>query len=157
MALDEKGREIVSDKPVEVPLKLKSRDTQTDFIRDMIRRELSRRAADDGMESFEEADDFEVGDDFDPTSPYEEVFDPGDNGDIVNPLINGGKDESSPGKAGKDVQVRTKSARDSGVVDSVISRRRDDKSSDGKGKRYSDKSNSRVEERENDSVDEEVE
>lgn len=29
-----------------------------------------------GQETFDEADDFDIGDDFDPTSPYESDFDP---------------------------------------------------------------------------------
>lgn len=43
----------------------------------MVRSErLAAEAAAAGYESFEEADDFEVGDDFDPSSPYETDFDP---------------------------------------------------------------------------------
>lgn len=43
----------------------------------MVRSErLAQEAAQAGYESFEEADDFEVGDDYDPSSPYETDFDP---------------------------------------------------------------------------------
>jgi len=44
-------------------------------IREMVRSEkLKQEVAAQGYETFEEADDFEVGDDFDPKSPYEENF-----------------------------------------------------------------------------------
>lgn len=45
-------------------------------IREMVQRELSLAAAHHGYESAEEADDFDVGDDFDPESPYEHNFEP---------------------------------------------------------------------------------
>ena len=45
-------------------------------IRAMVQREMSQQAAAADAETFEEADDFEVGDDYDPTSPFEEVFEP---------------------------------------------------------------------------------
>lgn len=48
-----------------------------EMIKLMIERELSRRAHEEGFESFEEAEDFEVDDDpLDPHTPYEAVFDP---------------------------------------------------------------------------------
>lgn len=40
-------------------------------IQRLVRQELSARAAAQGHETFEEADDFDVGDDFEPNSPYE--------------------------------------------------------------------------------------
>lgn len=45
-------------------------------IREMVQRELSARAEAEGFETAEEADDFDVGDDFDPSSPYEHDFEP---------------------------------------------------------------------------------
>lgn len=46
-------------------------------IREMIRSEHLRQAAiAAGAETLEEADDFDVGEDYDPTSPYEIGFDP---------------------------------------------------------------------------------
>lgn len=46
-------------------------------IREMVRSEALRMAAEAaGAETFEEADDFDVDDDFDPTTPYENDFDP---------------------------------------------------------------------------------
>lgn len=75
--LDANGHEVVSSIPVEPPLGYKKQPTMIEHIRNLVRSEHLRHAAESaGQETFEEADDFEVGDDFDPNSPYEEVFDP---------------------------------------------------------------------------------
>lgn len=75
--LDKNGHEVVSSIPVEPPLGYKKQPTMIEHIRNMVRSEHLRVAAERmGAETFEEADDFDVGDDFDPNSPYEEVFDP---------------------------------------------------------------------------------
>lgn len=60
--------------PVEIPTRLRLPQTRTDQIRAFIREELSRKAAHDGQESFEEADDIEPDDDEGalPYSAYEE-------------------------------------------------------------------------------------
>lgn len=51
--------------------------TEGERIRGIIRGErLKQEMEAAGRETFEEADDFDVGDDYDPSSPYEEVFDP---------------------------------------------------------------------------------
>lgn len=43
----------------------------------MVRSErLAREVAEQGYETFEEADDFDVGDDYEPNTQYEETFDP---------------------------------------------------------------------------------
>lgn len=72
--LDEKGWEIPDQTPVAIPVRIQR--YERDHIREIIRQELSRQAEDDGFETWEDADDFDVGDDFDPYSPYEEEFDP---------------------------------------------------------------------------------
>lgn len=75
--LDEHGREVLDQTPRAIPLKhLRSRSSRDEDIRALIRQELSLRAEEQGHETFEEADDFEVGDDYDPESPYEMMFDP---------------------------------------------------------------------------------
>lgn len=75
--LDKNGHEVPSDMPLEPPLGYKQQPTMIEHIRNMVRSEHLRRAAEDaGAETFEEADDFDVGDDVDPTAPYEEQFDP---------------------------------------------------------------------------------
>lgn len=68
---NERGQQIPDQTPVEVPLRFTRPLSMQDEIRRFVRQELSNRAADDGAESFEEADDFEVDDDEDLASPYE--------------------------------------------------------------------------------------
>lgn len=65
------------DLPIAPPLGYIKQPSITERIRDMVRSEHLRLAAESaGAETFEEANDFDVGDDYDPSSPYEEVFDP---------------------------------------------------------------------------------
>lgn len=73
--LNELGYEVPDQTPVSVPAYIKKYD-QRDTIKELIRQALSQEAQDAGYETFEEADDFDVGDDYDPSSPYEEQFDP---------------------------------------------------------------------------------
>lgn len=68
--LDKNGHEVVSDEPKALPVSMKPR-SHFDQIREFIRQEVSRQAVAEGKETFEEADDFEVGDDYDPSSPWE--------------------------------------------------------------------------------------
>lgn len=71
------GKEYPDPTPVAPPLGFIKQPTLAETMRAMIQGEALRRAArESGLETFEEADDFEVGDDYDPTSPYEEVFEP---------------------------------------------------------------------------------
>lgn len=74
--LDEHGREKLDPKPVAMPLGFERPETLAEQIQRMVRQTVSQEAADQGFETFEDADDFDVGDDFDPTSPYEMEFDP---------------------------------------------------------------------------------
>lgn len=61
--------------PVEMPTRLKLPQSRVDQMRDFIRQELSRVAADKGMETFEEADDIEPDDeDFEPLTRYEAML-----------------------------------------------------------------------------------
>jgi hypothetical protein len=64
------------------PVGYKKEPTIAERIRTMVRGEAIRQAAEAaGAETFEEADDFEISDEtYDPTTPYEEVFDPGREG-----------------------------------------------------------------------------
>lgn len=68
--LDENGHEVVSDQPRSAPVRIRAR-SYYDSMRDFIRQEVSRQAQQQGHESFEEADDFDVGDDYEPSSKYE--------------------------------------------------------------------------------------
>lgn len=75
--LDESGREIVSPLPMEPPVGFKRQPSMVDIIREQIRSaRFAEEAAREGMESFEEADDFDIGDDYEPNSPWENDFDP---------------------------------------------------------------------------------
>lgn len=59
--------------PVEMPLGFKRPPSLQEEIQRLIRVQMSQLAQEDGYESFEEADDFEVDEDPDPLSPYEVV------------------------------------------------------------------------------------
>lgn len=69
--LDENGHEILDDTPVAIPARLSRAETLTEQVRRLIREEASRAAQAAGFETFEEADDFEIEDDYDPRSPHE--------------------------------------------------------------------------------------
>lgn len=73
----ENGEEIMDPTPIAPPVGYKKAPTIAEQVRNLIRSERLRHEAEaQGYESFEESDDFNVGDDFDPRSPYEEVFEP---------------------------------------------------------------------------------
>lgn len=71
MALDSRGHEVVSNVPVELPVGARRPESLVEQIKRMVRHELSQAGAAQGFETFEEADDFDVGDDYDPKSPWE--------------------------------------------------------------------------------------
>lgn len=74
--LDKEGREIPDPNPVEVPAGMKRPETLAEQVQRLVRTSISAHAALHGQESFEEADDFDIEDDFDPSTPYETHFDP---------------------------------------------------------------------------------
>lgn len=90
--LDEKGYEIPDNTPVEIPSRLRLGVSRAVRMRNFIRHELSRSAAESGSESFEEADDFSLDDGEEWSSPYEADFDPPL---LAEPVLAGG-----PGVAG---------------------------------------------------------
>jgi len=74
--LDVDGYENPDPTPIAPPVGFKPAPSLAEQIRAMVRSErLAREAAESGFETFEESDDFEVGDDYDPSTPYEEIFD----------------------------------------------------------------------------------
>lgn len=74
--LDPRGHEKVDNTPIEPPIGFVKQPPLHELIRQMVKSEQLRQAAlQQGAETFEEADDFEIGD-YEPTSPYEEVFEP---------------------------------------------------------------------------------
>lgn len=76
-SLNSNGHEVVDNTPMAPPVGYKHVPSMVDIIRAQIRAEKLRLEAEEaGLETFDEADDFEVGDDYDPTSPYEEQFEP---------------------------------------------------------------------------------
>lgn len=75
--LNEEGAEVNDPTPVAPPVGYVRQPPLHEQIRDMVRSERMRQAAEEmGAETFEEADDFNVGDDYDPQTPYENDFDP---------------------------------------------------------------------------------
>lgn len=75
--LDPDGREVLDPVPMSPPINFKGSDRNMfDIMREQIRRELSEAAAAEGKETFEEADDFDVDDDYEPSTPWEKEFDP---------------------------------------------------------------------------------
>lgn len=75
VGLDRHGIEFPDSTPVEVPTRLRMPQRQVDRVREIIRQEMSRQAAAEELETFEEADDFELPD-VEAFSPYEENFEP---------------------------------------------------------------------------------
>lgn len=72
MALDERGWEIPDPTPMAWPAGVRRPETLTEQIRRLVRLEVSQAAAAQGMETFEESDDFDVDDDDGEfVSPYE--------------------------------------------------------------------------------------
>lgn len=76
--LDNMGRECPNPVPVAPPVGFIKQPSMVEHMRSMVRDELLRRElVAQGVETFEESDDFEIDDDpIDPSTPYEEVFDP---------------------------------------------------------------------------------
>lgn len=75
--LNERGHEVPDPTPMAVPIGFKPPPTMVELIRMHIRREMSAVAQNQGAETFEESEDFDVEDDpVDPHTPFEAVFDP---------------------------------------------------------------------------------
>lgn len=74
--LNELGEEIPDPTPIEIPAGMKRPETLAEQVQRLVRRQVSDYAALHGHETFEEADDLEVDEDFDPFTPYETEFDP---------------------------------------------------------------------------------
>lgn len=70
------GKEFPNPVPMESPIGFVPMKPLHEQIREMVLREIGSQAEINGMETPEEADDFEVGDDFDPSSPWELDFEP---------------------------------------------------------------------------------
>lgn len=75
---NERGEEIPDSRPMALPVGFKRPLPLGQRIRALVQQELlNRELGDKGIETFEEADDFDVPDDpADPCTPFEENFDP---------------------------------------------------------------------------------
>lgn len=69
-------REMPDTVPMEIPAGFRKPETMEEIVQRLVRRQVSEAADARGDETFEESEDFEIDDMFDPSSPYEEVFDP---------------------------------------------------------------------------------
>lgn len=69
-------REYLDPTPISPPVGFVKPRHIIDDIREMVRTEMSRRAEDGGFDSFEDAEDFDIDDEYDPTTPFEQYFDP---------------------------------------------------------------------------------
>lgn len=85
--LNDKGREVPDNRPVAVPLGMKRPPTLDERIRNIVRGSMSLLAGAEGKETFEESDDFNVGDDYDPRSPWELAADQEDAALPVAPVV----------------------------------------------------------------------
>lgn len=92
-----KAEEHPDPTPMAPPIGYKRQPSLFDQVRDMVRNaQLQNDLAAQGVETMEEADDFDVGDDYDPRSPFEVDFDPGDN---LTPLERAARVPADPPEA----------------------------------------------------------
>jgi len=68
--LDQNGHEILDNTPVARPVRISTRPNSLEELKALLRI-VSREAELNGQETFEEAEDFDVGDDAEPYSPWE--------------------------------------------------------------------------------------
>lgn len=74
---NERGEELVDGRPMEPPLGHVETIPLAEQIAQAVRAAAFQKAISEaGGETFEESEDFDVGDDFDPSSPYEAFFEP---------------------------------------------------------------------------------
>jgi len=76
---NEFGEEILDPIPMQPPLGYKKQLSLTEQIRQQVRLHALSLEDNSITENDEEADDFDVGDDYEPSSPYEEIFE----GDVL--------------------------------------------------------------------------
>lgn len=73
--LNEFGEEVNNPKPMAIPSGLKRPPTLQEQIKRVLRTELSRQVSEQGMETFEEAFDFDVDEDPEPMGKYDVMED----------------------------------------------------------------------------------
>lgn len=74
--LDENGHELLDQTPVTVPAGFRRPETLAEQVQRLVRNHISRQAEAEGYESFEESEDFDVDEPEEPSTIYEEFFDP---------------------------------------------------------------------------------
>lgn len=75
--LDERGAEVLDPTPMSPPIGFRQTPSMMELVRQMVQSERLKAAAQaEGFETFEESEDFDVDDDFDPSTPFENDFDP---------------------------------------------------------------------------------
>lgn len=76
--LNELGQELPDPRPMAPPIGWVKQPTMVEHIRNLVRSTLLQQTADAAdIDTFEEADDFDVDDELnDPRTPYEAIFDP---------------------------------------------------------------------------------
>lgn len=101
------GKEYGDPVPLEAPLGYTPPPDIMTLIKTMVRNELfQKKLAEEGYETFEEADDFDIEDDpVDPLTPYEKVFEPppGVDGGRGNGAVKPTADAAPPSDASKPV------------------------------------------------------
>lgn len=71
-----RAREVLDSTPITIPVNLRRSESMDERIARIVQHSVSKQAADQGLETFEEADDFDIPDDpLDPSSPWETDFD----------------------------------------------------------------------------------
>jgi hypothetical protein len=96
----EDGSEKLDPKPVVSQIKTGQPLTIQQQVRQLVNQQLAAAAEAEGFESPDDADDFNVGDDYDPESPYEYNFDPAissDATDFVEEVPTDGESASNTG------------------------------------------------------------
>lgn len=110
----EDGSEKVSSKPAVAKVPTRQPLTIQQQVRQIVDQHIAAAAQEQGFETPEEADDFEIGEDYDPESPYEYNFDPSivpESGDFVEEIPHGkdttntGDTESNDGNSGENDNV----------------------------------------------------
>jgi hypothetical protein len=76
LGLDDKGREKIDPRPVAMPVGFGKPPSMQERIRELFKAERELYESEKEFETFEDADDFDIGDDYDPASPFELSFDP---------------------------------------------------------------------------------
>lgn len=97
-ALDTNGAEKLDSTPMQPPIGYNPQPSMFDVMREQIARYHRELAAAD-LETPEEADDFDVDDDYDPTSPYEHDFDPPATPEVVSEATGKLPDPPADGRA----------------------------------------------------------